>query len=178
MQDLEWKDSRGDWGSADLDDGLVRMVVNVNPGSTAPDVLAAHILDALTLRKISRWMRDAADAIEGKGQPAPNPGGAEVVAYILSEYLGDVAPSGRLERIREILLARRQVGVERYGIPVVVGNGRDPIQDMEEEIADGFVYSTQAILEGRKISRVQADAMSTMLHQTMIHVARMKDDSL
>lgn len=43
--------------------------------------------------------------------------------------------------------ARRLLGIERYGRPVKVFNGRNALQDAYEEALDLAVYMKQALLE-------------------------------
>lgn len=51
-----------------------------------------------------------------------------------------------LERIehpfcRELLLARRQQGIERYGTELRTGNGRCTKADLLQELVDGLIYA-------------------------------------
>jgi hypothetical protein len=50
------------------------------------------------------------------------------------------------------MLARRQLGIERYGTVVQANNGRDALQDAYDEALDLAVYLRQAI-EERRIER-------------------------
>jgi hypothetical protein len=53
--------------------------------------------------------------------------------------------------VRDDVLARRSIGIERYGCPLYAFNGRDPIIDAYQEALDLFVYLGQADIEdGRK----------------------------
>lgn len=45
---------------------------------------------------------------------------------------------------------RRKMGIEKYGTPVQVDNGRDPLVDLYQELLDSCVYIRQEI-EQRKI---------------------------
>jgi len=51
-------------------------------------------------------------------------------------------------RLRPYAEARRLQGVERYGVPLQTGNGRDPRIDAFQESLDGLAYSEQAVQEG------------------------------
>ena len=42
---------------------------------------------------------------------------------------------------------RDNLGRERYGVPLQANNGRDPLQDLYEELLDAAVYIKQAIVE-------------------------------
>ena len=49
----------------------------------------------------------------------------------------------------DALAARADLGVARYGTPLLTHNGRDAIRDLREELLDAIMYATQAHLEGR-----------------------------
>lgn len=49
---------------------------------------------------------------------------------------------------------RRQFGIKKYGVPVQVGNGRDHLVDLYQELLDACVYIRQEI-ERRCQSGVQ-----------------------
>lgn len=89
-------------------------------------------------------------------QPAPVPGGAEVlpVALALVARWGTTSPvtADRLalaDRLCAMLRARVAVGVRTYGTPLAAHNGRDALRDCREEVADAVLYGVQAALEGR-----------------------------
>lgn len=113
-----------------------------------------------------------------KKQPAPRPGIANVVDQIIKDYqLNEFLPGHKLARVRELLIERRAVGIERYGRPLEVGNGRDPIQDLEEEIVDAFQYVNQATMEGRQISKARAEVLLVMVSEIAMSIKRMEDRS-
>lgn len=72
-------------------------------------------------------------------QPAPTGNGAEVFRVAIAE-----CPSVSLA---EVLKAREAVGIERYGTTLRTHNGRDAVRDLREELADAYVYATQAGME-------------------------------
>lgn len=43
--------------------------------------------------------------------------------------------------LRDLMIARRQVGIERYGVPLQRDNGRDMMQDCREELLDAMAYA-------------------------------------
>ena len=45
------------------------------------------------------------------------------------------------------LLARRHLGIERYGTPLQPGNGRDALRDLYEELVDSVCYLKQLLVE-------------------------------
>ncbi|GLY08314.1 hypothetical protein [Actinoplanes sp. NBRC 101535] len=49
--------------------------------------------------------------------------------------------------VREDLVVRERLGVERYGTTLQPGNGRDALRDLYEELLDGACYVRQAIEE-------------------------------
>ena len=51
-------------------------------------------------------------------------------------------------RLRPHAEARRLQGIDRYGVPLQAGNGRDPRIDAFQEMLDGMAYAEQAVQEG------------------------------
>ena len=72
-------------------------------------------------------------------QPMPVGNGREVFRTAIAE-----CPS---ESLREALKAREAIGIERYGTTLRTHNGRDAVRDLLEELADAYVYATQAGME-------------------------------
>lgn len=69
-------------------------------------------------------------------QPDPTPGTGDV-------WLDVVDAVEMPDPLRFACLARRRLGVERYGTPLQYGNGRDPDADLLDELLDGAVYAWQ-----------------------------------
>lgn len=67
-------------------------------------------------------------------QPAPVPSTGDVWQEVI-----DAEP---LAVLRELYEARRALGIERYGVPLQRGNGRDTARDLEEELLDALAYAT------------------------------------
>ena len=65
-------------------------------------------------------------------QPAPLPGTGDVWQEVI-----DGEP---LAVLRELYVARRALGVARYGTPLQRGNGRDHLRDALEEALDLMAY--------------------------------------
>jgi hypothetical protein len=53
------------------------------------------------------------------------------------------------ERIRELLRARREQGIARYGRELTAANGRDALADAAQEALDLLLYLVQLQMEGR-----------------------------
>ena len=73
-----------------------------------------------------------------KRQPAPVPGEGDVWAEVIAdgERRGSIPP-----RVLDLMRERRQVGIDRYGVPLQRGNGRDGMRDLLEELLDAVAYS-------------------------------------
>ena len=67
-------------------------------------------------------------------QPAPLPG--------IGDVWQEVIDGEPLVVLRELYVARRALGVARYGTPLQRDNGRDTARDLEEELLDALVYAT------------------------------------
>lgn len=52
-----------------------------------------------------------------------------------------------VDSVIEELLKRKQLGIERYGVALQAGNGRDAIRDALDEAIDLVFYLYQAIAE-------------------------------
>lgn len=70
------------------------------------------------------------ELIPVKDQPPPKPGTGDVWRLVINE-----------------MKERRLLGIERYGVPLQVGNGRDALVDAYQESLDLAVYLRQAIAE-------------------------------
>lgn len=75
-------------------------------------------------------MVSAAEQIVDQPAPTHRPGVASVQALV-----------------REDLVERERLGVERYGTPLQPHNGRDPLVDAYQEALDLACYLRQAIAE-------------------------------
>ena len=52
------------------------------------------------------------------------------------------------EEIIELMIERDKFGRKKYGVPLQIFNGRNPIKEMIQEILDKVAYCKQAIEEG------------------------------
>ena len=98
-----------------------------------------------TLRAISRWSAAGLARFDpaARRQIPPVGGRDEVLPHLTRALSGKVpgAAIGDLE-------ARQAVGVETYGAPLRAWSvGRDPLVDLAQELYDGPMYATQALLE-------------------------------
>lgn len=91
-----------------------------------------EIADFLELRGFEPscvdWLRSLC------GQPAPLPGEGDVWAELIQREHDPV--------LRVLFARRRQVGIERYGVPLQRNNGRDALQDALDEALDLYVYAS------------------------------------
>lgn len=63
-------------------------------------------------------------------QPLPRPGQVEVTPLVLAD-----------------LAARRAMGIQKYGTPLMAHNGRDTLMDAYQEALDLVLYLRQALQE-------------------------------
>lgn len=66
-------------------------------------------------------------------QPDPVAASGDVWAEIIAEL-----PDGHI--LRPLAIARRQQGIDRYGVPLQRDNGRDHLMDALQEALDLMVY--------------------------------------
>lgn len=85
--------------------------------------------------------------MSGPLQPQPAPVVAEG-AVSIHDLVAEDAERHGWDRVVEIIGQRRQVGIDTYGTILAAHNGRDPLTDLLEELADAVVYCRQATEEG------------------------------
>lgn len=77
------------------------------------------------------------------------------------------------ESVHELLIAhimeRAEFGRRKYGTPLQVGNGRDPLADALEEVLDAAAYLTQALYE-RDHQRALQAAEPVHTEPSSVHV--------
>ena len=79
-------------------------------------------------------------------QPPPTPGDGDVWQAAI-EYARATLPLP--PALFALMCERRLLGIERYGTPLQLRNGRVTLVDGMQEALDGFVYAMQAHLEQR-----------------------------
>lgn len=88
----------------------------------------------------STWRRllEMAERAGPRRQAAPVPGEGDVWAEVIAdgERQQSIPP-----RVLDLMRERRQVGIDRYGVPLQRGNGRDAHRDLLEELLDAVAYS-------------------------------------
>ena len=71
-------------------------------------------------------------------------------------------PRGGQRCVQDRLIAeieqRKQLGIQRYGQPLMTGNGRDAVRDAWEEAIDLAAYLTQVMMEREERVEEQAQA--------------------
>lgn len=108
-------------------------------------------------------------------QPEPTPaGGDHIHDLVVANLLSSPRPWG--QQIARDVAARKQLGIERYGVPLQANNGRDALVDAYQEALDLAVYFEQALVEGR----VTAASVATVryLRNVMVEPARVLRDLL
>lgn len=73
-------------------------------------------------------------------QPPPIPTTGDLWAEVIAEATRHPSLWPLLPEMHE----RRALGIERYGVPLQRGNGRDPLVDARQELLDAAVYLWQA----------------------------------
>lgn len=99
------------------------------PGCPEHRAQAERDEDARDQLALAWWARRPAPAPQ---QPAPTPGVGDVWGAIIEEL-----PEGPA---RDLAIARRALGIARYGVPLQLGNGRDTRRDLAEELVDAACY--------------------------------------
>lgn len=86
-------------------------------------------------------------------EPMPSGNGQPVSEALVAELRADWGRTPETLDIVEGILSRSKVGSEKYGTFLRVNNGRDSVNDLEQELLDALQYLKQARMEGRTIPR-------------------------
>jgi hypothetical protein len=75
------------------------------------------------------------------------------------------------DAIAEIMAARKEIGLERYGQLLQNGNGRDMLRDAIEEVADALAY-TRLLMEKSwgEVNIMQHQAYKSLMNAMKIFV--------
>jgi hypothetical protein len=85
--------------------------------------------------------------------PVPNDG-PSMHDLVIADLGGWPESMSARNAIRDLLAARKRLGLERYGSILQSHNGRDAKRDLSEELADAAVYARQLQEErGRRTRR-------------------------
>jgi hypothetical protein len=87
-------------------------------------------------------------------QPPPIAGEGDMWAEILAILPAD-------DPLRPHAAARRQMGIDKYGVPLQANNGRKAVVDLFEEQLDSIVYAQQWSIE---VMGIDSDALALALH--------------
>lgn len=77
-------------------------------------------------------------------QPAPRYGNGEIVADDLARWTRSLEEDPVLVGA---ILARKQIGVERYGQALQTNDGRNNMADMVQELLDALIYAHKGTME-------------------------------
>jgi hypothetical protein len=69
-------------------------------------------------------------------------------------------------KLAELLQARANFGLQKYGQPLMSQDGRNDVEDLKQELGDAFMYLTKAIINGQDLSSIHDSitALSTLYH--------------
>lgn len=84
--------------------------------------------------------------------PAPRPAGAEVTPWLI----GWLEDRGAPVEVADAIRARDALGRQRYGQPLMTGDGRDGVADLAQELADALQYTAKARMLGQDLTPVRA----------------------
>lgn len=105
-------------------------------------------------------------------EPAPTGNGKIVVEGVQSlistlretaQYMGDTVRVKRLQAVYDDIDARAEFGKEKYGTYLRTDNGRDVLNDLQQENYDAIMYSAQL--------RMQGDVEASKWLETYIEIA-------
>lgn len=94
----------------------------------------------LTETRVDSKTGDTYEVLAHYDQPAPTRGTGDV----WSEVIDDARNRGVAPELVDLMIARRQLGIGRYGTPLQRDNGRDHRRDLREELLDATAYAWAA----------------------------------
>lgn len=86
-------------------------------------------------------------------EPAPSGEGTPVTEALLAELQNDWGRTPETLEILASIRARSDFGKEKYGTVLRAHNGRDAVNDLEQELLDALQYLKQVRLENKKLPR-------------------------
>ena len=86
-------------------------------------------------------------------EPMPSGDGKPVSEELIKELREDWGRTPETLDIIKAIAQRSEVGLSKYGTILRVNNGRDCVNDLEQELLDALQYLKQARMEGKKIPR-------------------------
>ena len=86
-------------------------------------------------------------------EPMPSGEGQPVSESLIKELREDWGRTPETLDIIKAISERSEVGLSKYGTVLRVNNGRDCLNDLEQELLDALQYLKQARMEGKKIPR-------------------------
>lgn len=93
--------------------------------------------------------------------PAPPPEAFQMpIIPLMAKGMKEGAPF-----LTELLEERHRQGMERYGVPLTLFNGRSPLYDAMQELVDAFVYLQQAGMEAEMAGNPKQAQMYAQITQ-------------
>lgn len=108
---------------------------------------AFFMTEALRLRAAEGGDPHPLAQMAAREQPAPIARGQEVVPWLLGWLAANEAPVEVVEAVR----ARDALGRVRYGQGLRTHDGRDPVADLAQELADALVYLARLKMLGADV---------------------------
>lgn len=103
------------------------------------------------------------DLLTEQTPPVPNEGEA-IADIVIREY-------GHHSGLTDLFAERKRQGIERYGVPLQAGNGRDPLAESMQKAIDLAFYLRQHAEEQKLAGKDSSRAMEAY-HQAVFMVRR------
>lgn len=142
-------------------------------GAIVRDNHADILAECADVANMAMMVADAAGALTVPAAVvAPQPPPTNTTGDVWQELI-DAEPPGR---IRDLMVARREQGIAKYGRPLGRENGRDHAADAIQEALDGMVY---AVAAGRPMAALAfRDALSHLLNDKVDGAAWIRWDEV
>lgn len=110
-------------------------------------------------------MNDNLHGHAAEQQPAPLAGGREVMPVLLAWISENVTDAATRAALLSGIAERDAFGRQKYGQPLLTGDGRRTAVEVWQDLLDALQYATKAEMEGERID-------STLLCSTLLLLCR------
>jgi hypothetical protein len=105
-------------------------------------------------------------------EPPPVKRGVEVTPLLL-EWL---EKEGASDHVKELIRARHEYGLKKYGQGLMSEDGRGTMEDARQEAGDLLQYLFKAIIQQRVVPSVELDQLEAVLDHCRVLIELLRND--
>ena len=87
-------------------------------------------------------------------EPDPVPAGREVTPVLLEWVSQNIREDDYDGSVTKLIKQRDAFGREKYGQPLMSGDGRNDLEDLRQELGDALQYACKARMNGKNVKSV------------------------